>query len=63
MSQAFLEISKVVPGEPGREAVKGGAKWLVLGLPRFSNTFKRKTPNKDEKQPTDKQPKDIPPKK
>ena len=54
MSQAFLEISTVVPGEPWREAVKGGAKWLVLGLPWFSNTFKR---NNDGK-PKDKWPND-----
>ncbi len=54
MSQAFLEISTVVPGEPWREAVKGGAKWLVFGLPWFSNTFKR---NNDGK-PKDKWPND-----
>jgi hypothetical protein len=51
MSQAFLEISQFVPGEPGREAVKGGAKWLVLGLPWFSNTFKRNNDGKPEQKP------------
>jgi hypothetical protein len=31
--------------------VKGGAKWLVLGLPWFSNTFKRNNDKESEKKP------------
>ena len=46
MSKVFLEISKFTPWEPWRKAVKGGIEWLVLGLPWFSNTFKRKNNGK-----------------
>ena len=42
MSSAFLEISKVIPGTPWTEPIPWWNKWLVVGLPRFSNTFKRK---------------------
>ena len=51
MSQAFLEITKVIPGKPWVEAVEAGNKWLVIGLPWFSNTFKRNNDGKPEQRP------------
>jgi hypothetical protein len=45
MSNAFLEISTVVPWTPWTPAVEAWNKWLVVALPWFSNTFKRKLPN------------------
>ena len=53
MSQAFLEISKFIPGKPWVPPVEAGNKWLVIGLPWFSNTFKRNNDGKPEQKPDD----------
>ena len=39
--------------QPWTEAVEGGAKWLVVGLPWFSNTFKRNNDGKPEQRPVE----------
>ena len=54
MGQAYFEISKFIPGEPWQAVVEGWNQWLVFGLPRFSNTFKRKNDGKPTDKPTNK---------
>ena len=51
MSNAVLEITNVIPGQPWTAAVEGGKEWLVVWLPWFSNTFKRKNDGKPKQKP------------
>jgi hypothetical protein len=50
-TEAAIEITKTVAWQPWTEAVEGGTKWLVIGLPWFSNTFKRNNDGKPEQKP------------
>ena len=50
-TQAAIEITKTVAGQPWTDPVEGGTKWLVVGLPWFSNTFKRNNDGKPEQKP------------
>ena len=51
MSQVFLEISKFVPGTPWTDPIPWWKEWLVIGLPWFSNTFKRKNDGEPGQKP------------
>ena len=46
MSNSYLEISKFVEWTPWTEAIAAWNKKLIIGLPRFSNTFKEKPDEK-----------------